>query len=133
MTGVLVKAVGIWLIMVVAAILNGLMRGKLLTPLVGGGISLPVSGIVLSIIVLLVAYFTIPFVGVARTEVYLLIGLLWVVLTLAFEYLFGHYVAGKSWHEINQVFNLAKGDLFVIVIVVSAMSPWIVAKLRGLV
>jgi len=52
---------------------------------------------------------------------------------LIFEYLFGHYIVGKPWQEINQVFNIFKGDLFIIVLIVSAVSPWLTAKLKGLV
>jgi len=132
MTVVVIKSVGIWLIIVIAAILNGVTREKLLTSLVGSGVSLPLSGITLSGLVLVITYFTIPFLGEVKTGVYFVIGLIWVVLTLAFEYLFGHYVAGKPWHEINQVFNLLKGDLFIVVLIVSAASPWIAAKLKGL-
>lgn len=27
--------------------------------------------------------------------------LLWIILTLLFEFVFGHYAAGKAWKEIN--------------------------------
>lgn len=133
MAGVLLKVTGIWLVMVVAAILNGLLRDALLTPLMGRALSLPLSGIMLSGLVLVVAYALIPFIGVMRTGGYLMTGLFWVALTLTFEYVFGHYVAGKSWHEINEIFNLANGDLFILVIIVTVLSPWLAARFRGLV
>jgi len=60
-----------------------------------------------------------------------MIGLLWLVLTLLFEFIFGHFVAGKSWQDIAQVFNVKKGDLFLLVLVVTAISPWLAAKIRG--
>ncbi len=50
------------------------------------------------------------------------------VMTLIFEFLFGHYVAGKSWSSILLVFNIMNGDLFVIVLVVSLITPLLVAK-----
>lgn len=118
--------------MVFVAILNGLVRDELLTPSMGGSWALAVSGLTLSCLVLIVAYLLIPFIGIVRAGAYPLIGLLWAMLTLAFEYLFGHYVVGKTWHEIGQIFNLANGDLFIVVVIVTAFSPWLAAKSRGL-
>jgi hypothetical protein len=132
MAGVLARVAGVWFVMLAAAILNGLLRDYLLTPLMGTSIALPVSGLVLSFLVLLIAWLLIPFTGVARPQACLLLGLFWVVLTLAFEYLFGHYVAGRPWQDIHRIFNPIEGDLFSVVLVVTALSPWLAARLRGL-
>lgn len=132
MLEVVIKSIGIWLVISIAAIINGITREKLLTPLIGSDLSLPLSGITLSGLILVITYFTIPFFGKVKPGVYFLIGLLWIILTLAFEYLFGHYAAGKTWDEIHQVFNILKGNLFIVVLAISAISPWITAKLKGL-
>lgn len=126
------KATGIWLIIVVAAILNGLLREKVLVPAIGAGMSLPMSGITLSLLIMLTAYYLIPAIGKNYSQVFVLIGLLWVVLTLSFEYLFAHYVLGKSWAEINDVFNIMDGNLFIAALFTAAVAPWLVARVRGL-
>ena len=128
---VITKSVGIWLLIVVAAIINGTIREKLLTPWLGAEISLPLSGITLSALVLVITYGTLAIFGKAKANVYIFIGLFWLALTLAFEYLFGHFVLGKSWHEISQVFNVQDGNLFSVVLIVTAIAPWLVAKLKG--
>ncbi len=125
------KSVGIWLLIVVAAIINGAVRDKLLTPWLGAEISLPFSGITLSALVLVITYGALAIFGKVKARVYIFIGLLWLVLTLAFEYLFGHFVLGKSWYEISQVLNVRNGNLFSIVLLITAASPWLVAKLKG--
>jgi len=130
MLGIMIRSVGIWLLIVVAAIINGALREKLLTPLIGAHLSLPISGITLSVLVFVITYFTLPFFGNVKSRVYIFIGLFWIILTLAFEYLFGHYVMGKSWYEINQVFDVRNGNLFTVVLAVTAFSPWTAAKLR---
>lgn len=84
------------------------------------------------LLVFLVAYGGVGWIAVDRPGLYRAVGLFWVMLTLSFEYLFGHFVAGKSWQEINQVFDLSRGDLFVVVLVVTAVSPVVCARLRGL-
>ena len=127
----LIKATGIWLIIVAAAILNGLLREKLLTPAFGAHASLPLSGVTLSFFIFTITCFLVPFIGRQRSVTFILIGLLWLALTLCFEYLFGYFVLGKSLAEINGVFNLKQGNLFVVALIVSAAAPWICARFRG--
>ncbi len=128
----MIKGIGIWLIIVIAAILNGTLREKLLVPVIGSGMALPLSGLTLSILVFIVSLTFIPYIGASEPKVYMAIGLLWVVLTLSFEFIFGHFVVGRSWQEIMQVFNIKKGDLFILVLLVTAFSPWLAAKVKGL-
>ena len=131
MLKVAVKSIAVWLVIVIAAIFNGAIREKLLIPFIGSYISLPLSGITLSALVFIITYVAIPIFGNVKSGVYLLVGVFWILLTLAFEYLFGHYVMGTPWHEINQVFTLLNGNLFIIVLIVTALSPWAAARLRG--
>ncbi|HZF70546.1 MAG TPA: hypothetical protein VEZ39_06815 [Sulfuricurvum sp.] len=126
----MIKSVGIWLLIVIAAIINGAIREKLLTPFIGTHLSLPISGITLSALVFVITYFALPFFGNIKSRAYIFIGLFWIILTLAFEYLFGYYVLGKSWYEINQVFDVRNGNLFTLALVVTALSPWTAAKLK---
>jgi hypothetical protein len=133
MVGLLLKTTGIWLLTVIIAIVNAVLREKLLTPRIGAEVALPLSGLVLSMFILVIAFMSIPFIGLSESKICILVGMVWLVLTLSFEFLFGHYVAGKPWYEIMQVFNIKKGDLFIVVLLVTAISPWLCAKLRGLV
>ncbi len=133
MTSILLKAMGIWLVIVVAAILNGTFREKVLVPTIGANVALPLSGILLAVLVFIITLILISFIGSQDYQVYIWVGIFWVVLTLSFEFLLGHFVAGKPWHEILQVFNVKKGDLFVVVLFITAVSPWLAAKVRGII
>ena len=93
--------------------------------------ALPVSGLLLAILVFLIALASVPLFDASDGKCYIIVGLVWLALTLAFELLFGRFVVGKSWHEIMQVFHLHKGDLFIIVLLATLFSPWLSAKLRG--
>ena len=130
-TNLAIKAGSIWVIIVVFAIANGIFREKLLVPNIGQAIALPMSGITLSILVFLIAYFSIPVFGKNSGTTFIFLGLQWVLMTILFEFIFGHYVSGKSWKVLLQVFNILKGDLFVFVLLVSLLSPYFAAKLRG--
>jgi hypothetical protein len=127
----LLKAAIIWTIIAVLAIANGAFREHVLTPAIGARIALPVSGILLSAIVLLVTWCCFRLIAGCKQLTCLLIGLQWVLMTLLFEFAFGHFVANKPWPEIFRVFNFMQGDLFILVLVVSLFSPLLVARIKG--
>ncbi len=92
-----IKAIGIWIVMLVAAIINGIVREKILTPAIGFDLALPISGLILAILVLLIVWIFVPFIKVKQEKRYFTIGLFWLGLTLAFEFIFGRYILDKSW------------------------------------
>ena len=131
MTGPLCKATGIWLLIMLLAVGNGLFRESVLNPLLGTATALPASGILLSLLVFLVAWLAIPHIGPYPHRVWVSIGLLWVVLTLLFEYTLAYLVMGKSSEEIWRELDPGTGNLFLLALLSAALSPWIAARLRG--
>ena len=125
------KTIAIWLIMVICAIFNGLLRDRLLNKLLGTDVALPVSGIVLSCLIGLIVYAAIPFFGSQNRHTFLGVGLGLVLMTLVFETVFGMMLGGKSWHEILQLFDVTRGNLFSLVLLVTLLSPYLTAKWRG--
>lgn len=123
----------IWCLMVVAAIINGAIREKLLVTLVGEKVALPLSGITLSALMFLIAYLFVPLLGKLDSQAHFAIGGLWLGLTLAFEYLFGHFIQGESWSEINKVFHVHRGNLFALVLITCTFSPYLVGKAHGII
>jgi hypothetical protein len=132
MMNLLLRATGIWLLLLLAAILNAALREQLFAPWLGKAVALPLSGILLSTLVFGVTLVFIPRFGNLRTTLYFTIGLVWVVLTLAFEFLLGHFLLGQAWRETIQVLNVTQGNLFALVLLISLFSPWLAARLRGL-
>lgn len=51
------------------------------------------------------------------------IGLMWLGLTVAFEFVFGHYVAGHSWNRLLHDYNLLEGRVWVFVLIWVTMAP----------
>ena len=132
MSSMLIKVIGIWFVIVVAAILNGVFREKILVPTIGANMAFPLSGILLAVLVFLITLMFVTFIGSSESKTYIGVGVLWVMLTLSFEFMFGYFVIGKSWQEILNIFNIMNGDLFIVVLFTSAISPWATAKLRGI-
>ena len=129
----LLKTTGIWFIMVISAILNGLFREKILIPELGISKALPLSGIFLSLFVLAITAVSIGSLGKQQKVTYFYIGAFWVFLTLIFEVVLGRLITGRSWEEILGIFSLLKGNLFILVLVTTFISPWLTAKLRKLI
>mgnify|MGYP001813046106 CR=1 FL=1 len=128
-----IKASLAWFLIMLVAIANGIVREALLEPALGPAIALPLSGILLALIILLASWLLVPWFGRALASTWFAIGSLWVVLTLLFEYLFGHFVAGIPWREISRIFDVASGNLFLLALLSAALSPWLAARLHGLV
>jgi hypothetical protein len=61
----------------------------------------------------------------------LIIGVVWLLLTVAFEFSFGHYVAHHSWARLLQDYNILAGRLWVLVLLAVTLLPLIVFKMRS--
>ena len=93
----ILKACGVWLVIMICAIVNGMFRENIVAPKLGQNIALPLSGLSLAMLIFIITYFVVPVFGKNNSQTYFLIGAQWVMMTLLFEFLFGFYVAGKSW------------------------------------
>ncbi len=130
MTKFILAAAGMWGLFVVLAILNAAFRKNVLGPLIGHPVALPLSGFLLSILVFLATLALIPKLRGGSTLHYWAIGGAWVILTLAFEFFFGHFLMGKTWAEILEIFNVSQGNLMSLVLIAIAVSPYLARRLR---
>lgn len=58
------------------------------------------------------------------------IGLFWLVLTVCFEFLFGHYVAGHPWERLLADYNLLAGRLWVLILATLLFTPALAGRSR---
>ena len=54
----------------------------------------------------------------------------WLALTVAFEFLFFHYLGGHSWAELLANYDLVHGRLWPLLLVWIAVAPYIFHRLR---
>ena len=126
------KALALWFAILAFAMLNGTVREGLLIPALGPFGAFIASGALLSACIFTVAYLAAPWYGLLSSAQCLLVGLFWLVLTLAFEFGFGRLVQGKPWGELWEAYTFAGGNIWPLVLVVAFLSPWLAAKSRGL-
>ena len=58
------------------------------------------------------------------------VGLAWVALTVAFEFLFFHFVAGHAWSVLLANYNVFAGRVWVVVLLWIAAAPYVFFRLR---
>jgi len=124
------KAATLWLAILVLAILNGILREKALMPVMGAAPGLLASGIILSLCIFLVAFAAAPWYGRQTARRWLLVGLIWLVLTLAFEFGFGLFAQGKSLADLLDAYTFRGGNIWPVVLAATLFSPWLAARLR---
>lgn len=114
-----------WFVMLGVAMVNGGLRdmtyGKQLPELLANQLSC-LSGITLLGVVMYL-YVRHWKLGSARQAIY--IGLFWMALTMAFEFLFFHYVGGHSWAELLANYDIVQGRLWPLVLVWVAVAPYV--------
>ena len=128
----LLRTVLIWFGLLILAILNGGFREGVLVPRMGRGMAQAVSTIMLSLLIVALGWVTTPWVAPRTLQDAWTIGVIWVLLTLAFEFLGGHFVFGKPWQELLADYNLFAGRIWVMVLIVTLMTPIIAFTRRGL-
>jgi len=123
------RACVVWAALAVAMVTLGTARDRLLAPRVGELPAHQVSCFAGSLLVLAVGYGALPWLGVVEAPTLQLgIGVFWLLLTLPFELIFGHWVAGRSWSRLLENYNPLRGRLLVLVLVVILLAP----RLAGL-
>jgi hypothetical protein len=119
-----------WIPMVVIAVANGILRESIY----GAGLS-ELSAHQISTVILLVL-FGLYIWGLGRLWRFssdrqaITVGLCWLLLTVAFEFGFGHWIAGHAWPRLLHDYNLAAGRLWPLVLLWVGLAPWIFHRLE---
>lgn len=127
----ILKYILLWVPMVCIAIINALIRqygylrfvGELAAHQISTATGIALFGVYIGFVT---GRWRIESAGQAVS-----IGLLWLVMTIAFEFLFGHYVAGNTWERLLLDYNLLAGRVWVFMLLWIAVAPYIMFRLRS--
>ena len=112
----------IWLCFIPVAILNGGLREYVLVEAIGEEWALPVSGIILSVCIFLITWLP--------SKDGWLIGIGWALLTIVFEFAAG-LAGGSTVSELLAAYNPLSGNLWLLVLLTTLLSPVIVRKVKA--
>jgi hypothetical protein len=124
------RALAVWVVIIGAESLHGALRELLLKPAVGDFRARQIAVFTGMLIILGVAYAFSRWLRAATARALLLVGLLWVALTLAFEFSLGMFVLGYSWARMLEDYDITRGGFLSLGMVVLMLSPLIATRLR---
>lgn len=121
------KSLFVWLCFIPAAILNGGFRQHVLAEYMGNACAMALSGVLLSLFILLISCFLLPRVVKLSRKGCLIIGGLWMILTVVFEVVFS-MSAGLSFSDMLVAYNPMTGNLWLLVVLTTFFAPLFVYK-----
>ena len=120
------QAILIWILIIPIAILNGGLREYVLVKL--GNLALPLSGIILSLCIFVVAYLLVPKIKNCTKKDYIFFGVMWFILTNLFD-LIAYINAGVGFAGLVQSYNILTGNTWLLVVLTALFSPVIVMNI----
>ena len=130
MVNVLGRSTVIWFAILAIAIANGAFRQGFLIPRLGDAVGHVVSTMLLSAAVVAVAFLTISWIRPGGTPGAWGIGAYWLALTLAFEFLAGHYLFGTPWPVLLSDYNVLEGRIWPLVLLTTLVAPAVAARIK---
>lgn len=119
-----------WLPMVVIAIANGAARDLWYGPSFGELAAHQISTLTALALFAVYIWFALRRLKPGSMRSAVAGGLLWFVMTVAFECLFGHYVAGESWAQLAENYDLLAGHLWPLILVWVCVAPPLFYRLQ---
>jgi len=114
-----------WIGLAVIMILNGIMRG-LYQPFMSELMAHQISTITGIVLVFLVTWFMNKNWPIPSDTKSLYIGVSWLIMTILFEFIFGHYVIGHPWNKLFHDYNLLEGRIWSLFLAAITIMPYTV-------
>lgn len=123
------KAIAVWFVILLVAVLNGALRDRVLASVFGPVAARALSGIVLCVAILAAATVSARWLGTHSNRSRWHIGALWLFLTLVFEVAVG-YAQHQSWQRLLDAYTFEGGNLWPLVLATIVVAPWAGARIR---
>lgn len=120
-------AILIWIMIIPIAILNGGFREYVLVHL--GALARPLSGIILSVCIFIVAYLLVPKIKNCVKRDYIFFGVMWFILTNLFD-LSAYIKEGEGFVGLLKSYNIFTGNTWLLVVLTALFAPTIVMKIK---
>ena len=130
MLSLMARSTAIWLVILTVAIMNGAFRQGILVPRLGDATGHVISTVLLSGAVLVVTWLTVGWIQPSNYREAWSIGAYWLALTVGFEFLAGHYLFHTPWPVLLADYNVLKGRIWPLVLVLTFSAPAITTWFR---
>lgn len=118
----------VWLLLMAAESLQGVLRHLFLSPALELALH-QLSVIVGVAVIFAITWALLPWMRIRTTPQALAIGVMWALLTLAFELGLG-WIVGADWSRVSADYDLIHGGLMPLDLLAMALTPWTAWRLR---
>jgi hypothetical protein len=127
----LLQSILFWLPMPVIAILNAAIREKILSGFLDELKSHQLSTFLLIIWMSIYCWLVFPYLHIGMKIDAWTTGLIWLTMTVLFEFLAGRYVFNNSWKRLFADYNITSGRLWAVFLVYLAVLPYLIYLIRN--
>ena len=121
----------LWFPFVVIAIINGAVREGVYKKSFGDLLAHQISTVTGIILFAIYIWIITGIWLIESSSQAWLIGLMWLLMTVIFEFVFGHYVMKNSWEKLFSDYNIFKGRLWAVVLIWVTIAPYLFYQLRS--
>jgi hypothetical protein len=118
------KYIILWFGLVILAILNGLMREKVFRRYLEELTAHQASTFSFMILIGIYVWIFSSIWPLESSGQALLIGGIWLAITIVFEFIFGHYVRKKPWQVLFADYDITKGRVWILVLIWTLLAPF---------
>lgn len=122
--------VTLWIGLVILAILNAVLRENVYGNFISELYAHQLSTFIFLFIIGVYTYFVTKVFALKSSKQALLVGGIWLFMTISFEFVFGHYFMGHSWSKLLNDYNIIEGRVWVLVLVWTFLAPYIFYRIR---
>jgi hypothetical protein len=126
----LLRALVVWLVIIAVETVHGIIRTLLLMPMMGDFPARQISVFTGSLLIFGVTLLLINWIAARTTLQLLMVGTIWVLLTILFEITLGRLVLDLSWDRITEDYNITRGGFLGFGLLFMAVSPLLAARFR---
>ena len=120
-----------WLALVLIAVANGILRESTYAKHVSALTAHQLSTITAFVFMGVFVWFLHRLWPIESTAQAWTIGVIWLLMTIAFEFGFGHFVAGHPWSTLLADYNLLAGRVWALLLVWILVMPFVIYRLQG--
>lgn len=126
----LLRALVVWLVIIAVETVHGILRTLLLVPMMGDFPARQISVFTGSLLIFGVTLLFINWIAARTTLQLLMVGTIWVLLTILFEITLGRLVLDLSWDRITEDYDITRGGFLGFGLLFMAVSPLLATRFR---
>lgn len=119
-----------WLGLAVLGVGNGIARVALYEDAVGDRVAHQISTVTLMVLIAGYAWMLQRAWPLTSSRLAWQVGAAWALMTMAFEFGFGHYVTGNSWSTLLADYNVLDGRMWVLIPLTILVAPELARRAR---